>query len=109
MACKIVWTQRAIDTYLQNNAYLQENWPPSVRENFDTLLKKKLEILVHHPELGRKTRSKGIYKTLIHKRVTLIYAYRKKMARIELLYFWNTYMQPPKNIKQIRKNKNQKL
>jgi len=93
---KIIWTLRALDSYVSNMRYLEEFWTEKEISKFASLVEKKLLLLSRHPELGssRNKRHSNVRHTVIHKRVSLIYRVRPQKKQIELLLFWNTYQNP---------------
>jgi plasmid stabilization system protein ParE len=96
MAAKVNWTNLAWVTYEANIAWLQLHWTEKEIAAFVLLADKKIALLSKHPLTGspRNLRNTNIRFTLVHKRVLLIYKYRKN--EIDLLVFWNTYQNPRK-------------
>lgn len=97
MVYQIAWTPKALETYLENIRYLEENWTDKEISNFVSTVENKLLILSKYPEIGspRNNNQKNIRHTFIHKRVSLVYRIRSRKKRIELLIFWNTYRYRP--------------
>ncbi len=96
MVCQIVWTAKALETYLHNIYYLQENWTGREVANFILLVERKIEILSKQLELGIAKNKKTSYlrNTLLHKRISLVYKIVQQKQEIHLLIFWNTYQNP---------------
>jgi plasmid stabilization system protein ParE len=88
----------AINSYIKNIRYLQNNWTEKEIAKFELACDKKLKNISMHPHLGtsRANKHPNIRYTLIHKRVALIYRFKPKLNEIELLQFWNTSQNPKK-------------
>ena len=98
MVFEVKWTEKAALSYGQNIEYLRKFWSEKVVEKFENQVKKRLAVLETHPYIGRR-RSDGdnyIRRTLINKRILLIYQVKPRKQRIDLLIFWNTYRDPKK-------------
>ena len=93
MVYKIVWTLKALDSYVANMQYLETAWTNKDVRNFAVTVEKKLLVLSKQPGIGspRNKQQHNIRHTLLHKRVSLIYRVRTNKKEIELLLFWNTY------------------
>ena len=91
MVQKIIWSNLAIRTYIDNISYLQQEWTQREIDNFINATERKLELLKLQPTIGALTNKRlHIRKTLIVKRVLLIYRYKPRKGEIELLHFFNT-------------------
>ena len=97
MAFKIIWSAEAKVTYLGIIDYLNTEWTEREVRNFVERVHNKLDILTVHPEIGRvhKKRYK-IHKTLIHKKVSLVYHIKPQKKEIHLLNFWDNRQDPAK-------------
>ena len=105
MDCKIVWSQKAIQSFDANIEYLQINWTDKEIRNFVELVDKKILLLSKQPQIGsiRNIKHQHIRTTLVHKRISLIYRYKSTRKEIELLLFWNTAQNPKKIIQVFKK------
>ena len=96
MVFKIVWTPKALDSYIANMHYLELAWTAKEVQAFALLVEEKLHLLANQPEIGApvsKTQV-DIRKLVLHKRVILVYRTLPNKAEIHLLLFWNTYQNP---------------
>lgn len=92
MVPKIVWSSLALQTYLNNIAYLEKAWTKKEVSNFINSADKKLELLRKFPGIGYSSKKhRFLKKTLIGKRVILIYRYKPIKNTIELIRFFNTW------------------
>jgi plasmid stabilization system protein ParE len=98
MVYEIVWTAKALDSYVGNIQYLQQAWTQKEISTFIQIVEKKLEIISSHPYLGspRNKKSHNIRFTILNKSVSLIYSVKTRKKQIELLLFWNTRQHPGK-------------
>src|SRR5579871_2916844 len=98
MVCKVNWTPKALDTYVSNIEYLEKRWTELEVKNFISAVEKKIQVLSGQPQIGspRNKKQQNIRHTVIHKRVILIYRYKPLKKEVELLRFWNTYLDPKK-------------
>ena len=97
MVQKIIWSPGAMNDFLQIIAYLQENWTEREIQNFTDRVDEKLAVLREHPRLGSFRHKKtNVHKTVVHKKVILIYKYKPLKKEILLLSFWNTQQDPEK-------------
>lgn len=96
MVYKVVWTLKAIESYVANMQYLEQAWTEKEIKNFAALVEKKIKILSGQPEIGasRNKKQPHVRHTVLHKRVSLIYRVKPQKKEIELLLFWNTYQNP---------------
>ena len=101
MVYKIVWTPKALESYIANMEYFQQVWTEKEVKNFAVIVEKKIALLSQQPYIGTP-RSKAdlhIRHTVLHKRVSLIYRIKTQKEQIELLLFWNTYQHPSRLLK----------
>ena len=98
MVYKIMWTGKALESYVNNMKYLEAAWTEKELKNFIALVEKKLKMLSRQPEIGtpRNKKQPHIRHTVLHKRISLIYRVKSQKKEIELLLFWNTYQHPSK-------------
>ena len=90
MVQEIIWSPAALKDFLNIISYLQENWTNKEIDNFTNRVDEKLDVLSLHPRLGSLNSKKmNIHKTIIHKKVILIYKYKPLKKEIILLNFWN--------------------
>ncbi len=99
MVSEIIWSGRSIDTYNAIIDYLLKEWTDKEIYNFATRVSDKLKILKLQPRIGMVVNKRqNIYRTLVHKRVTLVYHYKPLKKEIELVTFWQN-SQNPKRLK----------
>lgn len=97
MVSKIVWSSLAVRSYIDNIKYLESSWTKKEVSAFISATEKKLKVLIQFPEIGYASRqNKHLRKTLIGKRVILIYRYRQGKNTIELVRFFNGRQDPKK-------------
>lgn len=95
MVRQIKWSSLAIQTYISNIQYLQKEWTQKEVDTFIAATERKLNLLKSQPGIGALTnKRKAVRKTLIVKRILLIYRYNKQQEQIELLMFFNTWQHP---------------
>ncbi len=99
MVKQIEWSVKAQDTFDGIIAYLEKEWTEREVINFVNRVNEKLELLCVFPRLGiPNSKKKNSYRTLIHKKVTLVYHYKPIKKEIILITFWNN-LQNPKGLK----------
>ncbi|MEO5948085.1 MAG: type II toxin-antitoxin system RelE/ParE family toxin [Chitinophagaceae bacterium] len=97
MVYKIIWSITSIKTYISKIEYLEAEWTDKEAKNFINAVKRKLQLLSSHPELGNITnKRRNVRKSVIHKRVILFYRVKKFKKEIELIRFWPTKQNPHK-------------
>ncbi len=97
MVEKITWSKEATSAFFEVCSYLLDTWTLKEVEQFKVRVDEKLAILKANPRLGRNTgKHPNIHKTLLHKKVLLIYRYKPVKKEIVLLNFWNTQQDPSK-------------
>ncbi|HRO47865.1 type II toxin-antitoxin system RelE/ParE family toxin [Agriterribacter sp.] len=98
MVYKVVWTLKALQTYIENMHYLETAWTEKEVKKFAFTVEKKVSVLSKQPGIGspRNKKQQNIRHTILYKRVSLIYRINSKEKEIELLRFWNTYQNPSK-------------
>jgi plasmid stabilization system protein ParE len=97
MVQKIIWSPLAIKTYITNINYLQQTWTQKEIDKFVDATERKLELLKSQPNIGALTNKRlHVRKTLIGRRILLIYRYKPRKDEIELLQFFNTWQHPGK-------------
>lgn len=98
MVYKIIWSDKALETFVENIEFLKQTWSDKEVANFTQVVDKKLLVLSTQPDIGKPANVKGgnIRLTVLHKRLCLIYRVNTKRKTIELLLFWNTYQNPAK-------------
>jgi len=97
MAYKIIWSAESKQTYLGIIEYLEKEWTEREIRNFVERVHNKLNLLSAQPEIGKihKKRYK-VHKTLIHKKVSLVYHIKPLKKEIHLLTFWDNRQDPAK-------------
>src|SRR4051812_15988098 len=98
MVQKVTWTERAEVTFLEAIGYLETNFSEVETEKFTARIQHKLLLLKNNPRLGRKSKRPNVFKTVINKRIVLLYQYKPIKKEVLLLAFWNT-LQNPKKLK----------
>ena len=102
MVSEIIWSPLAIRTYGENIDYLEKSWTAKELESFIDLTAKKLKVLKQFPGTGYSSnQNRSLRKTLIGKRIMLIYRYKPRKSTIELVRFFNTW-QNPEALKNLR-------
>ncbi len=97
MACEIRWSEIALDSYKNIIDYLKTEWTDREVNNFNDTLQFKLNVLQELPYIGTAFKKrKHTYKTVLHKRVVLIYHYNSSANIITLVLFWETRQNPVK-------------
>lgn len=100
MVHKINWSRLAIKSFEDNLYYLETNWTKKEIDKFLRQTSNKLELLTKFPQLGSVTiQRKNIRKTLIGKRIQLIYRINQKEGAIELIKFHNSWQHPDRMTK----------
>ena len=97
MVYKIIWSPKALQTFLANTEYLSKEWSKKELDTFIAATNNKLQLLSAQPAIGvLSVKQKNIRKTLIGKRILLIYRFQSSKKQIELLQFFNTWQHPDK-------------
>ncbi len=92
---KVIWTERAKETFYQNMSYLEEEWTESVIENFIEKTDESILVISSHPLLfPLVSKKKRVHKCLVVKQVSLFY--RIIGDEIYLVTFWNNFQNPKK-------------
>jgi plasmid stabilization system protein ParE len=92
MVQEITWSKKAIQSFEQNIQYLEIAWTQKEVDKFIRETERKLNLLSAQPNIGNLTnRRSNIRKTLIGKRILLIYRYIPGSTQIDLLLFFNTW------------------
>jgi plasmid stabilization system protein ParE len=95
MVQKITWSAAAQVTLDEALGYLSETFSDKEVQKFADRVQQKLLLLQYYPRLGTKrTRRPNVYKTVIHKRIILLYQHKPLKKEILLLVFWNTHQSP---------------
>ena len=98
MVNEIIWSPRAVKTYDAVIEYLLKEWTEREVRNFVLKVDQKLNLLQAQPRIGVRGRKPNYHKTLVHKKVSLIYHYKPLKKEIELVTFWNN-LQNPKRLR----------
>lgn len=103
MVYKIVWTAKALESYVSNMQYLAQAWTEKEVKRFAALVEKRIKRLSQQPETGtpRNKKQLNIRHTVLHKRVSLIYRVKPQKKELELLLFSEHLSKPLKIISQI--------
>jgi plasmid stabilization system protein ParE len=88
MGFEIIWTRRALKTFGKRIDYLEKNWTGKEIFNFTKRVNEYLETLKIEPLMFRRsTRLKHTHIGVIIKQVSLVYRYKTKNNKIELIAF----------------------
>jgi plasmid stabilization system protein ParE len=99
MVNQIEWSVKAQDSFDGIINYLEKEWSQKEVISFVNRVNEKLELLRSFPKMGvPNAKKKNSYRTLIHKKVTLVYHYKPVKKEIVLITFWNN-LQNPKGLK----------
>jgi len=97
MGLEIVWTKRAIKTFSNRIAYLEEHWTEKEIYNFTSRVNEYLETLATQPIMFRKsTKLKHTHIGVIIKQISLVYRIKAKSNTIELIAFIDNRQNPRK-------------
>lgn len=92
MVHKVIWSDLAIKSYIGNIEYLEKEWSEREVKNFITAVQRKILLQSIQPRMGIiSDKRKNLRKTILNKRVVLIYRYKPLKKKIELVHFFNTY------------------
>ena len=95
MGPEIVWTKKAIKTFDNRIAYLEEHWTEKEIRNFIARVSEYLTTLRTQPLMFRKsTRLKHTHVGVIIKQVSLVYRVKPKSNTIELIAFIDNRQNP---------------
>ena len=94
MANKIVWSKKADVSFDRLTGYLEQEWTQKEVAAFVTRVYEKIDILSVFPQAGFSTKRSNIYKTLVHKKIILIYQYKPVKKEVLLIVFWNNLQNP---------------
>ena len=97
MGFKVVWTNKALDTFAQNIAYLQEKWTEKEVNAFSDKVNDILSVIREQPLLYRKSEKlSNVHIGLIVKQVSLVYRVKPRKKEIELIAFLDNRQDPKK-------------
>ncbi|MES2112977.1 MAG: type II toxin-antitoxin system RelE/ParE family toxin [Bacteroidota bacterium] len=95
MGPEIVWTKKAIKTFGERIAYLEEHWTEKEILNFTARVNEYLKTLRTQPLMFRKsTKLKNTHIGVIIKQVSLVYRIKPKSQKIELIAFIDNRRNP---------------
>ena len=95
MGPEIVWTKRAIRTFGERIAYLEEHWTEREIFNFTFRVNEYLSSLQNQPLMFRKSvRLKNTHIGVIIKQVSLVYRLKPKNNAKELVAFIDNRRNP---------------
>ncbi len=94
---RIEWRELAIDDLLEIVAYIAEDNPVAAFEVNDEIYR-QVELLVTHPNIGRRGRIKGT-KELVISNLSYVLPYRVVGEAVEIIRVYHTSRQWPKNMK----------
>ncbi len=99
MVDKVEWSVKAQESFESIVTYLEKEWTQREVVNFVNRVNEKLELLRSFPRLGNaNSRKRNTYRTLVHKKITLVYHFKPVRNEIVLITFWNN-LQDPKKLK----------
>jgi len=94
MSVRINWTYESERSFGQNLEYLSKEWDAVVLNRFLDRVEEVLETIKSNPKLYPLHRPKdNVHKCVIHERIVLYYRIVDDGV-IDLLTFWNTYLDP---------------
>jgi len=94
---KVVWTNKALDTFAQNIAYLQEKWTEKEVNAFSNKVNDILSAIREQPLMYRKSEKlSNVHIGLIVKQVSLVYRVKPRKKEIELIAFLDNRQDPKK-------------
>ena len=97
MGPQVIWTKRAIITFRNRIAYLEEHWTEKEIFNFTARVNEYLESLETQPLMFRKSaKLKHTHIGVIIKQVSLVYRVKPKKRTIELIAFIDNRQNPKK-------------
>lgn len=94
---RIEWRELAIDDLLEIVAYIAEDNPVAAFEVNDEIYR-QVELLVTHPNIGRRGRIKGT-KELVISNLSYVLPYRVVGEAVEIIRVYHTSRQWPKSMK----------
>ena len=96
MVKEIIWTPIAIETFDNILEYLAANFGEKSVKDFVQRVDNKLKLIQSRPRMFRRSAHRpNTYITVIKRKTTLTYRYKKAGNKIELIVFWG--MQNPKS------------
>jgi len=88
MGFEIIWTRNAIETFQERIAYLEEHWTEKEIYAFTKRVNEFLQLLETQPSIFRKsTKKKDTHIGLLLKQVSVVYRFKRKGGKIELIAF----------------------
>ncbi len=95
MGAEVIWTKRALKTFGQRIAYLEEHWTEKEIFNFTARVNEYLATLKSQPLMFRKsTRVRHTHIGVIIKEVSLVYRVKPRKQIIELVAFIDNRRNP---------------
>lgn len=85
----IIWSDLALEDYIQNIFYLEKFWTNNEISNFVKKVNENIELLSYGNIIFKQTEFKNIYQIVIIKQISIYY--RIENNNIYLLRFWNNY------------------
>ena len=77
--------------------YLEENWPKSVKIDFQKELFRTIRILRRNPDIFPEMEDAGIYKAVVTKHNSILYSFND--SQVEILMIFDTRLHPQKRKK----------
>lgn len=97
---RIIWSEKAGETFQNNIDYLREHWTEKETQKFINRVFQYLETLENNPFIGRKTtKTKHIYIGLIIPYISVVYRINPGSDTIELVTFIDNRRSLKKNRK----------
>ncbi len=98
MVLEIIWSPEAIATFSSTLSYLRTEWSEKEVTQFKARVNQKLALLTLQPRIGKPSKKGSlIFRTVLHKRITLVYHYQPLQKQIELITFWNNWQDPKRS------------
>lgn len=95
---KVIWTQRALKSYLKVADYLQEEWGNTVVANFTNEVESVITNITLTPAMFEaSSKYSNVRRGYITEHNTLFYKVKPRTKEIELLVFWDNRKDPKKS------------
>jgi plasmid stabilization system protein ParE len=86
---KIIWSEKAGETFQKNINYLLENWPEAESKKFIDRVFQYLDILAAEPFIARKTyKTKHTYIGVIIPQISIVYRVKPRGKTIEIVTYY---------------------
>mgnify|MGYP000887312791 CR=1 FL=1 len=97
MACEIIWSALAKQTFENNLTYLKNNWTQNDVNNFISKSEHHINFICENPKTFTvSNKRKNIRSVLVVKQIRLYFKFYKRKNIIVLLSFFDTRQKPSK-------------